>query len=66
MPYIVLSFFPRCGHCKKLKPEFEKASTVLKSNDPPVILAKVSLVYIYAVLYVLLIFAMVQYNIILY
>lgn len=31
----------RCGHCKRLKPEFERAATLLKANDPPVALAKV-------------------------
>ena len=39
---LVVYFSVRCGHCKRLKPEFEKASTTLKNNDPPVILAKVS------------------------
>lgn len=31
----------RCGHCKRLKPEFEKAAGILKANDPPVYLVKV-------------------------
>ncbi|XP_023747469.1 protein disulfide-isomerase [Lactuca sativa] len=40
--FVVVDFYaPWCGHCKKLDPEFEKAASILSSNNPMIVLAKV-------------------------
>ena len=33
--------FLRCGHCKKIAPELEKAAKQLKERDEPILIGKV-------------------------
>lgn len=41
LTFTILFFFDRCGHCKKLAPEFEKLGTTFKKAKS-VLIAKVS------------------------
>lgn len=38
---MIVIYFVRCGHCKRLKPDFAEAAGILNDDEDPVALAKV-------------------------
>ncbi len=37
----LLQFYsPRCGYCTRLAPKYEEAASILKNNNPPIVLVK--------------------------
>ena len=49
---IVNCLLPRCGHCKKLAPEYASAATSLAEAGSPVKLAKVTILVVMMVMMV--------------
>lgn len=39
--FFIICLWIRCGHCKRLKPEYAHASELLRGSDPPIALAQV-------------------------